>query len=411
MTAITFPYQTIRDVDVAGKTVLMRADYNVPLNGDGSIADDYRIDMSLPTVKYLIDRGVKLVLISHLGRPRGQVNLKYSLAPVAVALSAKLKKPVTFIDDCVGEAVTAASDRMQPGDVILLQNLRFHAGEETNDRAFAEDLVRSSRANLFVQDGFGVVHRAHASTSAITEFLPSVAGLLLEREYVAIKSATDNPERPLTAVLGGAKISDKMPLVRRFINIADNVVIGGAMANNFLKYLGYNVADSLVEPAADDMVKQIIEEAQAKYGAAYDEHFVLPRDVAVSETGEMAAPRVELLPDRVGGSMKILDIGEKTMDAIDRLVESSKTVIWNGTLGMAEQTNFAHGSARLALALAKHPEITSVIGGGDTADFVRHWDARGGSSFTHVSTGGGASLELMAGDTLPGIAALMPKRY
>lgn len=409
MANVVFPYKTIKDVDVANKTILMRADYNVPLNDDGAIADDFRIEASLPTIKYLTERGAKLILISHLGRPKGKVNLQFTLQPVAKRLSEKLGREVRFVGDCIGADVLDASDDMKPGDVILLENLRFHPEEEANDRAFAEEMARSSRADLFVQDGFGVVHRAHASTSAITEFLPSVAGLLLEKEYVEIKSATDNPNRPLTAVLGGAKVSDKMPLARKFLQIADNIVIGGAMANNFLKHLGYDVADSKLEDGVDDLVGQIIDEAKAKYGDAYAEKFILPRDVAVSISGSMDGDRVEKSLEQVNGSMMILDIGEKTMNAIDRLVESSGTVIWNGTLGMAEKVNFSHGSARLALSLAKNPSITSVIGGGDTADFVRNWDTLKGGSFTHVSTGGGASLELMAGDVLPGIAALEQK--
>ena len=409
MASVEFPYKTVRDVDVQNKRVLMRADYNVPLNEDGTIADDFRIVASLPTINYLTERGAKVVLIAHLGRPKGQVNKKYSLAPVAQRLSELLNKPVAFVPDCIGEAVSNAADNMQSGQVILLENLRFHPEEEQNDAAFAEQLAKSSRAELFVQDGFGVVHRPHASTATITEILPSVAGLLLEREYVEIKSATDTPNRPLTAVIGGAKISDKMPLVRKFMQIADNVIIGGALANNFLKFRGYDVGDSLVEDNVTDLVKSIEDEAKDRYGEQLSERFILPIDVAVSETGSLHDPRVERQLDDVHAPAVIYDVGEKTIREIERAAESSGTVIWNGTLGMAEYPEFSRGSARLALALAKNPQITSVIGGGDTADFVRGWDALKGGSFTHVSTGGGASLELMAGDTLPGIAALMPK--
>lgn len=409
MANITFPYKTIKDVDVSGKKILMRADYNVPLNDDGTIADDFRIEASLPTIKYLTDRRAKLILVSHLGRPKGQVNEKYSLRPVAERLSEKLARKVKFVDDCIGEEVSAASEQMAPGDVVLLENLRFHPEEEKNDSAFASDLAKSTLAELFVQDGFGVVHRAHASTSAITEILPAVAGLLLEKEYVAIKSATDSPNRPLTAVLGGAKVSDKMPLVQKFLQIADNIVIGGAMANNFLAHLGYDVAASKLEDGVGQLVARIIDEAKAKYGDSYSEHFILPLDVAVSNDGSLDGDRTDTPLNQVHGSAAILDIGSKTMDVIDQIVEKSGTVIWNGTLGMAEKVNFSHGSARLALVLAKNPSITSVIGGGDTADFVRNWDTLRGGSFTHVSTGGGASLELMAGDILPGIAVLEKK--
>jgi phosphoglycerate kinase len=236
-----------------------------------------------------------------------------------------------------------------------------------------------------------------------------VAGLLLENEYVAIKNATDNPTRPLTAILGGAKISDKIPLVEKFVDIADNVIISGAMANNFLRYLGYDVGESLVEPGIDDIVKQIFDAAHTKFDGKFDEKFLLPIDVAVAEHGSPDEERTEVPIEAVRDQMKILDIGIETIGKLDEVVGKSSTVIWNGTLGMAEKPEFAHGSARLSLALAQHPAVVSVVGGGDTADFVRSWDALKGGSFTHVSTGGGASLELMAGDTLPGIAALMPR--
>lgn len=406
---MTFPYKTIRDIDVRGKQVLMRVDYNVPLGDDGSIADDFRIEASLPTIKYLLNHGARIVLISHLGRPDGQPNIKFSLESVAVSLSEKLKRRVKFVADCVGDVVSVATKKLASGEIVLLENLRFHPGEEQNDRDFAADLAKSSHAELFVQDGFGVVHRAHASTSAITEFLPSVAGLLLEREYTEIKKATDDPNRPLAAVIGGAKISDKIPLVKKFIEISDTVIIGGAMANSFLKYLGQDIGDSLVEPDVDDTVKQILDAAHDKFQSEFDNKFILPNDVAVALSGDLNGDRTEFPTDSVSGEMKIFDIGSNTMKEIDQVISESGTVIWNGTLGVAERENFAHGSARLAMALATHTHVVSVIGGGDTADFVRGWDALKGGSFTHVSTGGGASLELMAGDTLPGIAALMSR--
>ena len=410
MSGVVFPYRTVRDTDVHDKQILMRVDYNVPQNDDGSIADDFRIEASLPTINYLLERGAKLVLISHLGRPDGQVQEKFSLSPIAANLSEKLGREVKFIPDCIGDKVSIITKNLTAGDVVLLENLRFYAEEEKNDRSFAERLAKDSHADLFVQDGFGVVHRAHASTEAITEFLPSVAGLLLENEYVKIKSATDDPTRPLTAVLGGAKISDKIPLVKKFIEIADNVIVGGAMANNFLKYLGHDIGESLIEPDIDDVVKEVLDAAHAKFGGDFDEKFILPLDAAVAENGSADEKRTEIPIDTVHDQMKILDIGGQTIAKIDEIIKDSGTVIWNGTLGMAEKPEFAHGSARLAMVLAQHPEIISVIGGGDTADFVRNWDTLKGGSFTHVSTGGGASLELMAGDTLPGIAALMPRQ-
>lgn len=409
MANVDFPYKTIRDIDVNGKQILMRADYNVPLNDVGGITDDFRITASLPTIDYLLERGCKLVIMSHLGRPKGQVNEKYSLKPVAKRLSEALNRPVQFASDCIGDNVAAMTQGLNSGEIVLLENLRFHPEEEKNDEEFAKQLAESSHAEIFVQNGFGVVHRPHASTAAITKYLPSVAGLLVEKEYVEIKSATDTPNRPLTAIIGGAKISDKMPLVRKFMEIADNVIIGGALANNFLKHDGHDTGDSLVEDGVDELVGSIEQSAKEKYGSDLSGHFVLPVDVAVAESGSLNDQRVEKSIDDVHAPAVIYDIGEKTIAAIEKIIAGSGTVIWNGTMGMAEYEQFSRGSARIALTLAKNPQITSVIGGGDTADFVRNWDALKGGSFTHVSTGGGASLELMAGDTLPGIDALMRK--
>lgn len=406
---MNFPYKTVRDIDVDDKRILMRVDYNVPLNEDGSISDDFRISASLPTIKYLVQHNAKVILISHLGRPKGEVNPKFSLEQVAKNLSDKLNQPVKFVHDCVGDQVAVSARELQPGEILLLENLRFHPEEEKNDPTFAENLAQSSQADLFVQDGFGVVHRPHASTAAITEFLPSVAGLLLEREYLAIKQATDDPNRPLTAVMGGAKISDKIPLVEKFVEIADNVIIGGAMANTFLRYFGHDIGDSIVESDVDDTIKRVLDKVHAKFGSEFAERFILPIDVAVSEKGDLDGARYELAVDGVHSPMRILDIGLETSNKIDEVVAKSGTVIWNGTLGMSEKPAFAQGSARLALALATHTQVVSVIGGGDTVDFVRDWDTLDGGSFTHVSTGGGAGLELMAGNILPGIAALMTR--
>ena len=409
MANVDFPYKTIRDIDVNGKQILMRADYNVPLNDVGEITDDFRIEASLPTINYLLERGCKLVIMSHLGRPKGQVNEKYSLKPVAKRLSEALNRPVKFAADCIGDDVAAMTQDLNSGEIVLLENLRFHPEEEKNDEEFAKQLAESSHAEIFVQNGFGVVHRPHASTAAITKYLPSVAGLLVEKEYVEIKSATDTPNRPLTAIIGGAKISDKMPLVRKFMEIADNVIIGGALANNFLKHDGYDTGDSLVEDGVDELVGSIEQSAKEKYGSDLGAHFILPVDVAVAESGSLNDPRIEKNINDIHAPAVIYDIGEQTITAIEKTIAGSGTVIWNGTMGMAECEQFSRGSARIALTLAKNPQITSVIGGGDTADFVRNWDALKGGSFTHVSTGGGASLELMAGDTLPGIDALIRK--
>ncbi len=403
----TFPKKSFHSVPLDGKTVLVRVDYNVPLAKDGTIADDFRIRASLPTIHELMKRHCKIVLIAHLGRPDGKVNQSESLEPVAHRLIELLKQPVKFVDDCVGDKVLQASRRLRPGEVLLLENLRFHAGEEANDMAFAEVLARSSSADYFVQEGFGVVHRAHASTDAITHFLPSSAGLLLEREYRMITHAMSNPERPLTAIMGGAKISDKIDVIEKFVAVADKIIIGGAMANTFLKYHGYSIGKSKHEDGLEDIVKRIYTAAEKKTSSV-DEFIVLPTDVAVATTLDGTARRTVVDINDVAEDEYIVDIGTASIETAIHIVSGSKTVIWNGTMGMAEMPQFAHGSARIALELAQQADsVTSIVGGGDTADFVLHWDQHDGKSFDHVSTGGGASIELMAGVRLPGIQALL----
>lgn len=410
MFKISFPFKTIRDVDVRDKIVLMRADYNVPLAADGTIADDLRIVSSVPTIQYLVDNGARLVIMSHLGRPKGQVNDKLSLRPVADRLERILGQPVKFITDCIGQAVSSGINELQSGQVALLENLRFYSGEEENDQSFARQIVDSVGAELFVQDGFGVVHRAHASTYAVAELLPSVAGLLLEREYVVLKTAIESPSRPLTAIIGGAKISDKMPLVKKFMETADNVIVGGALANNFIKHDGYNVGRSLTEGNVDNLVDQVEQDARQKVASNGGYHFVTPVDVAYSIDGSLdGATRLECDIDELPDGAIIYDAGPKTIELMSKIIQDSGTVVWNGTLGMAEYPQFANASAQVASILAGNNKITSVIGGGDTADFVRKWDERRGDSFTHVSTGGGASLELLSGDPLPGIEILARK--
>jgi phosphoglycerate kinase len=405
----TFPKKSFHDVPLDGKTVLVRVDYNVPLNDDGTIADDFRIRASLPTLHELVKRRCKIVLIAHLGRPDGKVNPKESLEPVAHRLIELFKLPVRFVDECVGDKVQQASKRLRPGEILLLENLRFHPGEEANDLAFAETLAKSSSAEYFVQEGFGVVHRAHASTEGVTHYLPSSAGLLLEKEYRMITHAMAHPERPLTAVMGGAKISDKIDVIEKFVAVADTIIIGGAMANTFLKYHGHSIGKSKCEDGLEDIIKRIYTAAEKKTDNI-DDFIVLPSDVAVGKSVQPSERRVIVGVDDVSDDEMILDIGTESISRAVSIVEHSNTVVWNGTMGMAELPQFAHGSARIALALAKEKgRIMSVVGGGDTADFVLHWDQHDGASFDHVSTGGGASIELMAGVTLPGIAALMDK--
>lgn len=400
---------TMNDVPIAGKTVLVRADYNVPLTDDGKVADDYRIKMSVPTIKKLLANKCKVVIVSHLGRPDGEVNEKYSLAPVAVRLQELLGVPVTFMDECVGDKVYMQVKNTPNASVTLLENLRFHPQEEANDMDFARQLAKQTRADYFVQDGFGVVHRAHASTSAITQFLPSVAGLLLEREYSTITSAMKAPERPLVAVLGGAKVSDKITVIEALVDVADTIIIGGAMANTFLEHRGLAMGKSKRESGQGEVIDAIYRKAANKVGQdKVDDFIVLPVDLGVGGSADQTATRQNVPVTAVPENAMALDLGPETAKVIDSVVRRAHTVIWNGTLGFAEVPAFATSSAALARVLADNNQsITSVIGGGDTADFVIHWDAQVGASFSHVSTGGGASLELMAGDKLPGIEALL----
>jgi len=400
---------TIRDVPLDNKTVLVRADYNVPLNNKGEIDDDLRIKASLPTLRNLLDRGCKVVVMSHLGRPDGR-DKKLSLEPIGIRLSELLGHPVQFVEDCIGDKVVQAVKKAPRGTVVLLENLRYYKEEEADDATFARKIATSTGARYFVQDGFGVVHRAHASTHAITLFIPSVSGLLLEREYQTITKAMQSPARPLVAVMGGAKISDKIAVIERFVEVADKIIIGGAMANTFLAYKGINVGASVYEKDQTATLDRIYAAARAKFGSAVDDFLILPTDVAVATTIAAESQRRTITFDHVAKDDKILDIGDQSIEQMVRVIADAQTVIWNGTLGYAELPAFAHGSARLALSLATQPHTTSIIGGGDTADFVLKWDSADGASFSHVSTGGGASLELMAGEKLPGVESLLDAR-
>lgn len=403
---MAFYKRTVKDIPVDGKTILVRADYNVPLAKDGTISDDLRIRASLPTIQYLLDRHCTVVIMSHLGRPEGR-DPKQSLEVVAARLEEHLGKPVIFVPDSKGDVVAQAVKKAPKGSVLLLENLRYYPLEEANDDGFARAIAKSTGARYFVQDGFGVVHRAHASTDAITRYIPGVAGLLLEKEVATITKTMEAPKRPLVAVLGGAKISDKITVVQRFVELADTVIIGGAMANTFLQYKGKPIGASKAEDGQQKVLDDIYWTAGEKTDGKVDELIILPTDVAVAKKVDASEARRVVSADNVAEDDIILDIGD---DAIERMVntlDGAGTVVWNGTLGYAELPEFAHGSARLALALATSPTTTSVIGGGDTADFVLKWDGSGGESFTHVSTGGGASLELMAGKKLPGVECLL----
>lgn len=400
--------QTVRDLPLHyGRhyRVLVRVDYNVPLK-DGQVDDDLRIRASLPTLKYLLDHDCSLVLMSHLGRPDGH-DESCSLEPAAIRLGELLGRKVTFVDDTIGDTAFQTVKKAPKGSIVVLQNLRFDTREEENSMDYAQAIAHVAQADFFVQDGFGVVHRAHTSTEAITHVLPSVAGLLLEREYDTIHEAMENPKRPFVAVLGGAKVSDKIQVVERFVKIADTLLIGGAMANTFLNYKGHSVGKSKVEADQKETLDGIYEAAHKKVGDNVDDFVILPTDVAVAPSTDPSEARTNRLVTEVGESEMALDIGSDSIEHFTSVIADAKTVIWNGPLGLDEVEQFSYGSARVALTLATHPEITSIVGGGDTADFVLKWDVKKGESFTHVSTGGGASLDLMAGNKLPGVESLL----
>ena len=405
---MNFSKQTVRDIDVDRQVVLVRVDYNVPLKKDGSIDDDLRIRASLPTIKYLIERQCKLVLMSHLGRPEGR-DQSQSLAPVAARLSELLGQSVKFIDDCIGDKVYQTVKHAPCGSVILLENLRYYPQEEADDMEFAKNIAKSTGANLFVQDGFGAAHRAHASTHAITQFLPSFAGLLLEKEVTMINRSMELPARPFVAIIGGAKISDKIDLIKRFIDKADKILIGGAMANTFLKFKRYDMGKSLVESDQDEILREIYDLAAAKIGPEnVDDFLVLPKDLAVSTSiDDPDQIRREVSVDKIADDEMALDIGTQAIDQFCDIISTAKTIVWNGPMGIAEKEVFSIGSARIALAIAANNEDVSIVGGGDTADFVLKWSGGDESSFTHISTGGGASMELMSGKKLPGVESLL----
>ena len=424
-------FKTVRDINLKGKRVLLRADYNVPLNKDGTIADDYRIVQSIPTVKYLLAQGAHVVICSHLGRPTGKRDTHFSLKPVAKRLQELLGHKVLFADDCIGPVADKAVKSLPHGDVLLLENLRFHPEEEANDPKFAEALA--SLADVFVQDGFGVVHRAHASTEGITHFLPSVGGILLEKEYVTLEGVINRPQRPLMAIIGGAKIADKIEILRRFIDIADFVAVGGAMANTFLLAMGIETGKSLTEPKDVPLAKEIMDRAKAK-ATKQPFIFYLPQDgVVATKIDDQAHTRIvdwhtQVVADienypkhppheasRVKADELILDIGPFSGAFIAGGIQLAKTVIWNGTMGVTETSAraglgpvgpFAHGTELIVEALMGQfgHRPFSVVGGGDTVSYVE--ERKLTDAFDHVSTGGGASLELMSGKILPGIAAL-----
>ena len=431
---MSFHKKTLNDIDITGKTVLLRADYNVPLSDNGAVTSDYRLTQSIPTIKALQEKNCKIVITSHLGRPKG-VDLSKSLKPVAKKLSTLLKQEVTFVNDCIGESVEKACEAMKPRDIVLLENVRFHTDEEKhNNEAFAKAIVDSTHAEVFVQDCFGVAHRAHASIVGPAKLLPAVAGLLIEKEVTTISGVMDNPKRPLMAVIGGAKIGDKIDIIHSFIKLADMVVIGGAMANTFLKAQDIEVGESLIDEGEIDTAHDIMDKARSEMKKRKFV-FYLPQDsVVVSRMDSNAQVRIvdwdshviatlEANPGRPKPSAskvltheKIVDIGPVSGSFIAGAMQQIETVVWNGTMGVTEVTSlsdrvgpFAHGTEALIDGLVGRygNKPFSVLGGGDTTAYI---DQRGmNDMFNHVSTGGGASLELMAGRKLPGVECLQDK--
>jgi len=384
--------KTIRDTDVKGKRVLVRVDFNVPLD-QGRVADDTRIRAALPTIQYLMEQGARVILMSHLGRPKGKVKEELRLIPVAERLSELLDRPVAMAVDCVGEEVETAVDRLRSGDVLLLENLRFHPGEEANDPEFISRLA--SLGEVSVHDAFGTAHRAHASTEGVAHRLPAVAGFLMEKELNFLSKALESPEHPFVAILGGAKISDKIGVVDNLLGEVDALLIGGGMANTFLKAQGRQVGQSLLEEESLPLAREILGKAGRK--------LVLPVDVVVADEFDAEAQSKIVGVEEVPAEWRILDIGPVTVERFAQELYTAKTVVWNGTMGVAEFSRFAAGTQAIIEMLAES-QATTIVGGGETTAAVRQ--AGLVERMTHVSTGGGASLELLEGKVLPGVAAL-----
>lgn len=386
--------KSIEQLDVSGKRVFVRVDFNVPLE-DGKVTDTTRIDGALPTIRYLLDRNAKVVLASHLGRPKGKPNMKYSMGPVASVLSERLGKPVALASDCVGPAAQEKLNALQPGEVLVLENLRFHPEEEANDEGFARALAEG--VEVFIQDAFGALHRAHASVAAMTHFVPEKGcGFLVQKEITHLGGLLKQPERPFVAILGGAKVSDKIKVIENLLERVNAIIIGGAMAYTFLSAQDIAVGDSLVEKDRLDLARDLLAKAAAK-----GVRMLLPVDhvIAAEPNGETQVTE----GTAIGDGMKGFDIGPKTVAEFQAEIAAARTIFWNGPMGMFEHASFASGTRAVAEALANHSGMT-VVGGGDSAAAIAEFGLE--SKVTHVSTGGGASLELIEGRVLPGLASL-----
>ncbi len=392
--------KTVKDVDVRSKRVLVRVDYNVPLDANGNVSDDKRITASLPTINYLLEQGARIILCSHLGRPKGEVKKEFSLAPVAKRLKELLPNVnIYFASDCIGEEAQQKAAALKDGEILLLENLRFHKEEEKNDPEFAKKLA--SLAEIYVIDAFGTVHRAHASTAGVAAYLPAVAGFLIGKELSIMGGALENPERPFVAILGGAKVADKIGVITNLLNKCDTLLIGGGMAYTFFKAMGYEIGDSLLDAESIDLAKQLMETAKEK-----GVKLLLPVDTVVAKAFAADAEHMTVAANAIPAGWQGLDIGEKTRELFAAEIKNAKTVIWNGPMGVFEFPEFAKGTEAVAKACAECGG-TTIIGGGDSASAVKKLGYA--DKMTHISTGGGASLEFLEGKVLPGVAALNDK--
>ena len=387
--------KTVKDIDLKGKRVLMRVDFNVPM-ADGKVTDDKRIKAALPTIKYVLEQGASLLLMSHLGRPKGGFDPEFSLKAAAEVLAGLLGIPVKIAPDCVGPEVEAMAKAIKPGEVMMLENTRFHAGEEKNDLELAKQMA--SLGDVYVNDAFGSAHRAHSSTEGVARFLPAVSGFLMEQELEYLGRAVSNPEHPYIAILGGAKISDKILVVETLLSKCDKLIIGGGMANTFLAAKGLNMQDSLVEAGSIDTARNIL----AKSG----KNIVLPVDAVIADKFDADANSKVVDVDKIPAGWRMMDVGPKTLELYKETLKGAKLIVWNGPVGVFEMPKFAEGTFALAKLLAESGAVT-VIGGGDSASAVKK--AGVAKQMTFVSTGGGASLEFLEGKELPGVAALLDK--
>ena len=395
---MTYNKKSVEDIDVRGKKVLVRCDFNVPMK-DGVITDENRIVGALPTIKYLRENGARLILCSHMGRPKGEFNMKYSLAPVAARLSEKLGISVTLAADVVGPDAKGKAAALNDGDVMLLENVRFHKEEEKNDPAFAKELA--SMAEIFVNDAFGTAHRAHASTAGVADYLPAVCGYLIQKEISIMGKALEDPARPFVAILGGAKVSDKIGVINNLIEKVDTLVIGGGMAYTFFRALGYSTGTSICEEDKLELALGLLNKAKEK-----GVNFLLPVDNRIGREYKEDTTFMEIYSDSIPDGWMGLDIGEKTEELFAKSISGAGTVVWNGPMGVSEWENFASGTKAVAKAVAESGAV-SIIGGGDSAAAVEQLGYA--DKMTHISTGGGASLEFLEGLELPGIACLQDK--